>query len=235
MSAHPKLDPEAAVKAHKAAFTHALALNDRLAAGSSREPVAGAALYTISHDALCLHQAIGTLAFEGWAFATPLLLRTLLEGLTNAVAITNSSRPNLAGFKYFYFPSRETERHKDQARPELLEEMEFNVKQHLEQLSSEDQTAARAFLTKKGIGEYWFTEEFDGITDLLKRFAIADVQELYRRLSDAVHFGFIGMRLYRDEPDVLDVGPRRDIKKNEPRPGRSESYPRRTDTSPCHL
>jgi hypothetical protein len=69
--------------------------------------VAVAALSVLAHDSICLHRAIYSLCRAGWAFATPILLRTMLDALLSVAVITRSARPNVAAFKFFYAGQRD--------------------------------------------------------------------------------------------------------------------------------
>lgn len=201
-------------RAHKAAFDLAVELNKRVAVkyeGSDWNLVARAALLTISHDSLCFHRAIGDLGYSGWAFAAPVLLRTLMEGMLSALAITQSDRPNLAGFKFFYAYVKDI-----QTDPNLLgktkKEIQNNSREHMKQLSEEDQRAAKEYLYHQKLGAFWYSDEFGRPTKLIETFGDKEQVFVYRKLSAAAHFGFIGLRLFRDNPDDLNVAPREDRK-----------------------
>ena len=80
----------------------------------------------------------------------------------------------------------------------------------MKQLSEEDQELAKDYLHRQKLGRFWYTDEFGGPTTLLKKFSDKEHQFLYRKLSAAAHFGFLGLRFFRDEPDKLSLDPRQD-------------------------
>ena len=198
--------------AHKTAFDFAVDLNKQSARqyeGSEWNTVARSALSVINHESVCFHRAIGDLAYQGWAFAAPVLLRTQMEGMLSTLAITQSKQANLAGFKFFYAYAKDMQSDPN-LQDEARDELKTSIRRHMKQLSEEDQELAKDYLHRQKLGGFWYADEFGGPTALLKKFSDKEQLFLYRKLSAAAHFGFLGLRFFRDEPEKLSVEPRQD-------------------------
>lgn len=209
----PLMDARLVYELHEAALDYAVQVNQRVheQPENERYRVARGALLVITHDITCLHRATKDLSLKGWAFAAPILLRSMLDGLCSLLAVTQSVSPDLAGFKYFYASAVSTD--VDPAFRERTEkETAENVAQHLPMMKPEDQIAAKEFLQRKRPLAYWFQDEFESPIKLLRRFAQEDIVAMYRLFSATSHLGFIGGRLFRDDPNSLDINPRPDFR-----------------------
>ncbi len=79
-------------------------------------------------------------------------------------------------------------------------------------MTLDDRQLARDHLRAPRAGHFWYSDEFAGPTVIIKTYAIDEVLKLYRILSMAAHASFLGMRMFRDNPDLLDVNPRKDLR-----------------------
>jgi hypothetical protein len=206
------LNLDKVLKVHKAALAYTVAIQRVASANADTETthrVTRAALSSLMHDIACLHQAILPLCATGWACAAPVLLRTMLEGAMSVAVIVNSNRPDVTAFKYFY--AKVPDDDMDPAmKPAVEQETQANVGRHLPQMTDEDQTAAKTFLEAPAAGYFWYSDMFRGPTAIIRKYLHADMLKLYRDLSTAAHLGFQGLRIFRDEPDKLDINPRTD-------------------------
>ena len=211
----PLYDPKDVIRVHDASFEYALRVQRAVGRQSERRTansVAGAALMTLSHETICLHRATRELCGAGWAFAAPIMLRVMLETMCSVAVIANSLRPDVASFKYFYSYTKE-----DLSDPAVdprraAAETGANIETHLAQMTTDDRQLGKEYLQAPKAGNFWYNPEFAGPTAIIKEYAIAEVLDLYRMLSMAAHGGFLGMRVFRDDPDLLDVNPRKDLR-----------------------
>jgi hypothetical protein len=165
-----------------------------------------AALFILSHDGICVHRAVGELVQLGWSSPGAVLVRTLLDIVVSELAVVGSARPQLAALKFLYSNLREFAR--DPSYPSKnREDARRQVREAVNQLPPEDRAAAM-----KWIGEsqhsYWFVPEWRSPSAVIKAFASDEFVEVYQRYSAAAHGGFMGMRLFRDDPDSVSIDPR---------------------------
>lgn len=172
------------------------------------EKVALEALWIIHFDATSLHLVIKDMVLAGWSFAAPILLRSAHDGLCAMIAIANWNRPDFMAFKYFHARHKETLL-RPRATPEpLLREARDGVDNHKAVMASEDRQLADQWLADRRQKNYWFQDEFESPLRILEEFTNQDLVGAYRRLSSPTHFGFAGLRLFRDDPTDLTIGPR---------------------------
>lgn len=173
-------------------------------------PFAGGAIHCLSQDARVLHRSTRSLCMAGWVASAPLLLRAEFEILTNSAVIWNSG-PDIEymAFKYTHYFLVDT--YRDQASSK---EMRSRAKSELEKaivrLPEEVRKKAREFAFHLKVPAYWYSPEVSGPTDAIKRFARSDVMDLYRSLSSSAHGGYLGLRLFRDDPDAIHAEARAD-------------------------
>lgn len=164
------------------------------------------ACHVISHDAVCVHRAIGALADAGWSGPAAALLRTLLDLNISALAIVKSARPKMAAFRYFYSGFRRYAR--DVAFPKpARDQMRSQARNRISSLPKSLRPEALDVLREKD-RPYWFAPEWHKPTDIIKQFGGDELNWLYAQSSAAAHGTFFGMRLFRDEPDRIDINPR---------------------------
>jgi hypothetical protein len=164
------------------------------------------ALFALSRDAVVIHRAVGDLVLSGWSGAATVLLRTLIDIQISILTIVNSRNPMLAAFRYFYSTYRSFSRDHKHYTPELRREARETIRGRIASLPLNDRPTALRFLREKD-RPYWFAEEFRTPSAVIDRFATADVLDLYRQLSSAAHGGFLGLRLFSDNPSDLGVNP----------------------------
>lgn len=163
------------------------------------------AFFVLSHDSIRVHRAIGCLVEEGWSGPGAALLRTLMDISVSAIALAKSAHPRVAAFRYLYSGFR---RH---ARDQLFSREErrrmFNqLRQRLRQLPDSLRGDALTVVKDKD-RPYWFAPEWSSPSVLLDLFGREDLKWTYMQTSAAAHGTFMGLRLFRDEPDKIDVNP----------------------------
>jgi hypothetical protein len=214
-----KFDLNKILAAHDAATVYAFRVQKCISKKAEEDPknlVAAAALSTLAHECVCLHRAISDLARAGWAFAAPILLRSLLEAGISIAVIIESARPDVTAFKYFYSYVKDFLRDPATHPAPVLEfedriraEAEAGIKANMAQMSPEDSATAEEWLRKPSSGHFWYSDEFSGPTKILEKHFSSETLYLYRTLSSAAHAGFIGMRMFRDDPELRDINPRK--------------------------
>lgn len=163
------------------------------------------ALFALSHDAICVHRAIGRLVDSGWASPASILLRTSLDFVVSALAITQSSLPELAAFRFLYFGSRSVGRD-ERFRETVRRDARRQAKDRVVSLPEAIRPQAYDFLKGKKCA-YWFNPEFRNPSDVLAKHAPPPIRDLYGTLSGAAHGSFMGMRIFRENPDAHNVNP----------------------------
>jgi hypothetical protein len=124
------------------------------------------------------------------------------------IAIANWNRPDFMAFKYFHARHKETLLQPRLSPEPLLKEAQDGVDNHKAVMLAEDRQLADQWLGDRRQKIYWFQDEFESPLRILEQFTNQDVVGGYRRLSSPTHFGFAGLRLFRDDPTDLTVGPR---------------------------
>lgn len=183
------------------------------AAGTvSSFPFSGGALFALTADLFGLHRAVLSLCSEGWAFTTVCLLRTMLDLLLSAAVITeNPQEAEYRGFKYTHFFLKSQPDIND-----LRTEAQKQIEESIRLLPRDHQEKARIFMFQERLRGYWYSPEFQNprdILDKLGRLLSNDVRDLYNTFSSGAHGGFIGLRLFKDDPDRIDPNPRADPQK----------------------
>lgn len=140
------------------------------------------------------------------------MLRAMLEATCSTLVIVNSGRSDVGAFKYFYAHMKEDLSDPSVDPQHITDETRANTDIHMAQMTPEDQRLAHGYLQAPRAGHVWYSGEFAGPTVIVRRYAISEVLDLYRLLSTAAHAGFLGMRMFRDDPDLLDVNPRQDAR-----------------------
>jgi hypothetical protein len=163
------------------------------------------ALFVLIHDAVTIHRAVGVLAEAGWPAPAAVLLRTLVDIGVSAMAIVNSATPPMAAFRYFYAGFRRHAR--DQNLPSAVRRQMFDqIRQRLAILPPSLRKEAIAVIKEKD-RPYWFGQEFATPSVVLERFSSTDMVWVYAQLSGVAHGSFLGLRLYRENPDAISVNP----------------------------
>ena len=175
----------------------------------SPHPVASGALCSMATDILALHRCCKWLCQGGWAAAAPGPLRTMLELGASAAIVTSAAEPELMGFRYSYGMFREAAQDSESTE-ELREDARLQMEKSISRMRPEIQGDARSLASQRP-RSYWYSPDFTGPKEVLKRFASEDLRRwTYRYLSAGAHGGFSGMRQFRDDPDQLGAEPRPD-------------------------
>ena len=163
------------------------------------------ALFALTHDAICVHRAIGTLVDAGWSGPGAALLRALIDLNVSTLAVVNSEKPRMAAFRYLYSGLRRCSRNASfssaQRRPVFAQ-----IRKRIETLPAELKGEALAVIRERD-RPYWFSEEFRSPTDVLEKFGAPGMVWAYLQVSAAAHGSMMGLRLFRDEPDRIDINP----------------------------
>lgn len=164
-----------------------------------------AALYSLTLSTVRAHRAIGVLVHAGWAPEAAVLVRTILDLNVSALAILMSVNPRLAAFKYFYSGTRDVSR--DQAySAEDRRATRAEIQKAYKLLPEADRAAAREALKDKSRA-YWFSPEFSGPMELVTKYGIEGMPFIYSLFSSVAHGGYLGGRLYADDPTTSDMEP----------------------------
>ena len=174
-------------------------------AGEPKDIVRGA-LFSILHDAVIVHRAIGELVENGWSSPGAALARTMLDLTVSMVAIVQSKNQPLAAFRYFNASHRQISRDQSFSR-ETRRELRELIRFQISQLPPKDRPAALQFLKEKD-RPYWFWEEWQSPAAVISAFASTKIQEAYKRFSAAAHGRYFGLRVFRDRFDEYDINPR---------------------------
>ena len=196
----PLFDGQEVYAIHDEACTAAVRVQERSmqrAQPGVGHRVAVSGISVLTHDSICLHRAIHSLCFAGWAFAAPILLRAMLDALLSVVVITRSARPNVAAFKFLYAGARSALQ--DPAESAAVKaEARANIAKYRPQMTPEEQVEADSFLSERPRGAYWYSGEFRRPSEVISRHLPAQA-DLYEILSSPAHAGFLGMRMFRDD------------------------------------
>ena len=142
----------------------------------------------------------------GQALASP-LVRTLLDLTVSLLAILNGVSPPLSAFKYLYANFRRLSR--DAQFPAANKErIRKQVRERIALLPADQRSdAVRAYGEKDRA--YWFSPEWQSPSAVIEKFGAPGMADFYRQFSAAAHGGLFGLRLFRDDPDKIDINPRR--------------------------
>ena len=173
-------------------------------------PLLHGALLSMTSDMLCLHRSVWCLCNGGWAFATPVLLRTMMDLIISTLAVTHREEDReYMGFKYMYGFQKEGLATLE-APTSVKEEARADIANAIQHLSADDQARAKAFLEAK-LETYWYSPEYRKPSDVLAKTGSNPVlKRVYALFSGAAHAGFAGLREFRDQPWIIDSAPRAD-------------------------
>jgi hypothetical protein len=123
----------------------------------------------------------------------------------STLAIVNSVSPRMAAFRYMYSGFRRLSRDQDvssRQRKVIFDQ----IRKRIEQLPAELKGDAMAVVRERD-RRYWFSEEFVSPTAVLEEYGAKDMAWAYLQVSAAAHGSMMGLRLFRDEPDRIDINP----------------------------
>jgi hypothetical protein len=168
---------------------------------------------------ITLNRATRALVDAGWAHATPLLLRGMMEGVVNYLTVMYNSQPEYMAFKYFahdYFPVIVDPKAQGIAKARAdVQNLISRVIDPESHRKAEDLISS--ILRGKKIKTYWFQDEKDSLKDCILGVADTGMREgllsTYKSLSLATHGTHFGMALFRDNLNDCDINPSDDPKR----------------------
>ena len=166
-----------------------------------------AAIYKMMAYAVTLHRGIRTLCEEGWTHLSAILLRTIMECAANYIAIVNNELPEYMAFKYLYHPYLQI--FKDEGYPESKRaEAKSNVEEGFNNLIDESvKQKARQFIDLDRQDIFWFKPEEGGVSSIINRYGSNELKFSYGAFSTSVHAGHLGMFMFKDSPDDININP----------------------------
>ncbi|MFI5167026.1 MAG: DUF5677 domain-containing protein [Thermoanaerobaculales bacterium] len=174
-------------------------------------PLLHGSMLSMTGDILCLHRAVWCLCDGGWAFAAPVLLRTMMDLIISAVAVVSRKDDSeFMGFKYMYGFQKAGLASRNVTHS-AKEDAQVDLEKAIEHMNPDDQARARTFLGAKLGTSYWYSPEYSSPSDVLDTAVQSPhLKSLYKGLSGATHAGFAGLREFRDHPEVIHSMPRMD-------------------------
>ena len=164
---------------------------------------------------ITLHRATRALVEAGWAHATPLLLRGMMEGVVNYLTVMYNEQPEYMAFKYFahdFF--RVIKDPEAQGVAKARADVQNLVSRVLDPESRRKaEELISSVLSGAKIETFWFQGEKGKGTlkDCILAVADAEMREgllsLYRTLSKATHGTHFGMALFRGNLNEWDINP----------------------------
>lgn len=135
-------------------------------------------------------------------------MRSLLECSLNLSAILTKDS-NYMAFRYYCKDFLNDLINKKQEK-RVIDSSNEQIKGLLKQLSSNDYNRAKEyvsnFIKKKRNKAYWYNPEYANARQILPE----DLYFVYNSFSCSVHSSFIGMNLFKDEADKVDINSRND-------------------------
>ena len=203
---------------HKKVAEFAFSVNSKASVNDSDYPFAGGALHSIGTEALALHGAVFSLCASGWAFATLILLRTMLELMASTLVIHKAEtdipaqHPDHLGFKYLFSWARERRDDSSisgQERQNVRAEIERALSKLREIHPTLEERGRASIFSEKLRGFWWNPEYKGGPMDIFQGYW-PEPDKLYATLSSASHGGLTGLRLFKDDPEEVHPNPRKD-------------------------
>jgi hypothetical protein len=172
-------------------------------------PITNGALYSIATESIALHKVVHSLCCGGWAFATALILRTMLDLYANILVIVNAENNDseFMAFRYTHYFLKA-----NLNNPVLADESRVQIREEIKQLHEDLQSKAHDYMFKGKLLGYWYSPEYSNTKDILGRFDSSLKSDIYNKLSSASHGGLLGLRLFKDAPDKKSPDPRADKK-----------------------
>lgn len=163
------------------------------------------AIFVMNHDAICVHRAIGQLVTSGWPAPAAALVRTLLDLAVSAVALDRSRDRTVAAFRYMYSGLRNLSRDASFSR-ETRQDAFRQVRDRLK-LIPEVKHPELIRVIKEKSRAYWFSPEWPNPSEVLGQEVHQDLARMYRLFSSVAHGGYLGMRIFKEDPDHIGVNP----------------------------
>lgn len=173
-------------------------------------------LYKIGEWAVTLHRAILSLCEAGWASATPILLRGMLDCLVNTIAILNPAHNSeYMAFKFYSLEYLNVMI--EEKEGSVFDFSKSQVDNIISRMGSPNQKRAKGyvqeFLKRTERKGWWFKPEYTSTKEILqlcnKQYNMYFVFQIF---SAVAHSTFFGFGLFKDKPDKADINPRFDPK-----------------------
>jgi hypothetical protein len=205
-------DP-AILQVYEDAQEYAITVNTAIAQardGRLLYPFCGGALYALTADLLAMHRAVLSLCAGGWAFTAVCLHRSMLDLLMNAAVMTEQlADAEYRGFKYTHFFLK-AEHRAPGPSPEARASVRPQIEAGIGKLPANQRQKAKDFMFRVRMGGYWYWPEYKSPADVLDRLSTPEIKGIYDALSGGAHGGFIGLRIFKDDPDLIHPNPRAD-------------------------
>jgi hypothetical protein len=207
-----RADP-AILQVHEDTQEYASTVNAAIAqahGGVSPYPLCGGALYALTADLLAMHRAVLSLCADGWAFTAVCLHRSMLDLLMSAAVMTEQEgEAEYRGFKYTHFFLKAGHGQtglSSQDRADTRAQIEDGIRR----LPAGQQQKARDFMFRERLWGYWYCPEYKRPSDILDRLSSPEIRALYDTLSGGTHGSYLGLRIFKDDPDFVHPNPRAD-------------------------
>jgi len=173
------------------------------------------AFYKIIAYAVTLHRAILSFCEAGWTHISAILLRTIMECSANCLAIINNEFPEYMAFKYLYHPYFQFFR--DDGYPEnKREKAKIDIEQGIDNLKDEIvKQKARHYIDSDRIDIFWFRPEERGVSAIINNYGSDELKYVYGTYSMSAHAGHLGMFLFKDNPDEININPSENPRKTK--------------------
>jgi hypothetical protein len=174
-----------------------------------------AAFYKIIAYGVTLHRAILSLCEAGWTHISAILLRTILECSANCLAIVNNEFPEYMAFKYLYHPYLQIFR--DDGYPDdKREKAKIDIEQGIKNLKDETiKRKATQYINLNKINVFWFNPEEKGVSTIINNYGDSELKFTYGALSMSAHAGHLGMFLFKNNSDDIDINPTENPRKTK--------------------
>lgn len=170
--------------------------------------------YKIHAYAVTLHRAILTLCKEGWTHISAILLRTILECSVNCIAIANNEFSEYMAFKYLYHPYIQIMRDNNYPENER-EKAKIDIEQGIENLEDETlKEKANNYVNSDRLDIFWFKPEESSVSSIINNYGSTELKFVYSSLSMSAHAGHLGIFLFKDDPDNIEINPSENPKKS---------------------
>lgn len=171
--------------------------------------------YKISAYAITIHRAVLTLCESGWTHVTAVLLRTIMECSVNCLAIVNNEFPEYMAFKYLYQPTIQIMR--DDNYPEdKRDKAKIEIEDAFENLNDATlKQKAVDYVNSDRIDYFWFKPEEGSVSSIINDYGSEELKFFYGSLSMSAHAGHLGLFLFKDDPDDININPSENPKKSK--------------------
>ncbi|MBW2006102.1 MAG: hypothetical protein JRI72_16170, partial [Deltaproteobacteria bacterium] len=166
-----------------------------------------AVFYKIIAYAITLHRAVLSLCEEKWTHVTPILLRTIIDCSANCLVIIHNEYPEYMAFKYFYYEYIRILRDNSYSES-LRQKNQHDIEQGLRviQNATAKEKAERS-VQEGNVGIFWFKPEENNYSSIIRNYGSDELKFLWGGLSMAVHAAHLGLFLFKDDPDDIDINP----------------------------